>query len=251
MWARDLHLFLVDMSPLPNHRPASLRAAAMKNPLTSRLLAISLFVSMSMVCATGRGEIIASNLGPPEAKNGQSILSLSASTSFVSLAQAFQTTVSTTVSTVSGNFSMNGSNSLLAIYSDSGLGFPGSPVPGGTVASGTYPLDSLNDFAVNVFSVNVPLTSGTYWVVLSGSSGFWGYNNLETGTGSGYLALNASQTVATSGTWALDPAAPYRLQIQVVPEPSTLALVVAPLAFGSWVVARRRAIPDGSGTRAV
>jgi hypothetical protein len=193
-----------------------------------RLLAIVAPVILS--CATGRAEILSSNLSGTT--SGYAVVN----NSIPRRAQAFQTTVSNTVTSVSVNLSMNGLDSILAIYNDDS-NKPGSLVY--TIASGTYPLGFPTDN--NVFSgLDVALMPwAKYWVVLSGSSAYWGYNLDSGGDGPGYLPDN---TLFTSGSWAPDDNEPYRMEIQAVPEPAGLLLASGPLAFAAWAIARRRFI---------
>jgi hypothetical protein len=192
-----------------------------------RLLAIVAPVILS--CATGRAEILSSNLSGTT--SGYAVIN----NSIPRRAQAFQTTVSNTITGVTVNASMIGLDSILAIYNDDSSK-PGSLVY--TIASGTNPLVVPTDN--NVFSgLDVALMPwAKYWVVLSGSSAYWGYNLPDyPGEGPGYLADNA---LFSSGSWAPDDNEPYRLEIQAVPEPAGLVLASGPLAFAAWSIARRR-----------
>jgi hypothetical protein len=186
--------------------------------------------------AAVRAEIISSNLA--QITGGYGVLSAGQQGGTDAFAQAFQTTVSNTVTVVTANVSMTAANSFLAIYDDVDDA-PGSLVA--TIASGTHPLAAPTDN--NVFSgLAVALAPDTkYWLVLGGSTGSWGDNNSGLGTGPGYLATNTFLP-AGSATWHPPKnTAPFRMSIQAVPEPSSLTLAAVAVGCAAWAGVRRRA----------
>jgi hypothetical protein len=202
------------------------------------LFHIIFLASGVLACSRGQGEIISDNLA--ESTSGYQVLNDAAPTGNLKFAQAFNTTANSTITSVSVNLSMTAANSSLDIYDDDG-NKPGSFVD--TVASGVHSLALVTDN--NVFSgLSISLAPSTkYWLVISGSTGFWGYNNANGGLGAGYLPNNTFQTV-NDPTWHTTVnTAPYRLQIQAVPEPSGLVISAGLVLFAAWAITRR---PSGS-----
>jgi hypothetical protein len=147
-------------------------------------------------------------------------------------AQAFQTTLSNTVTSVSIDAEFGATDTFLGIYNDN-AGEPWTFV--GLVVSGTLLPPGVHTFPTMISL----LPSTTYWLILSGTSGGWVYNSGTTGSGAGYLSTNA---LNSSGSWTVVSSQPYRLEIQAVPEPSDLAIAAAPLAIGSLMIFRYRAL---------
>lgn len=205
------------------------------NPSHRFFSVLVLLVSATLVCTTGRAEIISDNLA--ETTSGYQVLNDSAPAGNLSFAQAFNTTANSTITSVTVNLSMTAANSFLEIHDDVS-NKPGSLVA--TVASGIHSLASPTDN--NVFSgLSISLTPSTkYWLVLGGSTGFWGYNNVNAGSGAGFLANNTFQTVDDPTWHTTVTTAPYRLRIEAVPEPAGLAIVSGAVMFFAWTFARQR-----------
>jgi hypothetical protein len=120
-------------------------------------------------------------------------------------------------------------------------------MPGATVASGTAtPTGTatgrsafgLNEFTYT-FSTDMTLSAGKYWLVLHNGPNsaipptdfFWEWSNGNAGD-------SLSQDLATPNQPWLGNFAEFALQVQDVPEPSSLVLSAAVL-LGVWVVRRR------------
>jgi hypothetical protein len=205
------------------------------NPSLRCFSVLVLLVSGTLVCTTGRAEIISDNL--PQARSGFQVLGTDTGEN-AELAQAFTTTANSTITTVTVNLSMSAANSFLRIYDDN-ADKPGSPVA--TIATGVHAL--ADPFTQNnVFSsLAIGLAADTkYWLVMGGSTGGWGFNNPNTGTGAGYLPNNALWKVGNA-TWSSSVTSePYRLKIEAVPEPAGLAIASGALMFFAWTIARQR-----------
>jgi hypothetical protein len=205
------------------------------NPSHRFFSVLVLLVSATLVCTAGRAEIISDNL--PQARSGFQVLGTLTGEN-AELAQAFRTTGNSTITTVTVNLSMTAANSFLRIYDDD-ANKPGSPVA--TIATGVNAL--ADPFTQNnVFSsLGIALAVDTkYWLVMGGSTGGWGFNNPNTGSGDGYLPNNTLWKVGNA-TWSSTVnSEPYRLKIEAVPEPAGLALASGALMFVAWTVARQR-----------
>lgn len=204
----------------------------MKTPLRSRILIHSLVLSLSLVCATGRAGTLASNIDQPLISGTQSL-----NAAVTGLAQAFKTTITnTTVTSVTVNAGLGSTATTLGIYSTTGSGTSRRPdVQVATVVTGTV----LEPDTYTFSSLSIDLAPDTeYWLVLAGTAGSWGYNSSSFGSGPGYLSDNTDLAL---GTWHPPVSTgPYRLDIQAVPEPAGLALVVVPVGAGAWFITRRR-----------
>lgn len=205
----------------------------MKTPLSSRFHVVSLFATISLACATGHAATLSSNIDQPLISGTQSL-----NVAITGLAQAFKTTVTnTTVTSVTVNAGFGSTDTTLDIYTTTGSGTSRRPdAKVATVVTGTV----LDTDTYTFSSLSIDLAPDTeYWLVLAGTTGAWGYNSSSFGSGPGYLSDNTDLAL---GTWHPPvTTGPYRLDIQAVPEPAGIALVVAPLGVGAWFITRRRA----------
>jgi hypothetical protein len=124
----------------------------------------------------------------------------------------------------------SGSSAQVDIYSDTGANKPGAAIAT-LVAPGSYP-PSLTPTTYT--SPGVPLAANSsFWVVLKAPTGglTWSYTENPSGTGPGF-APDWSQSLDAGSTWSTSLFPPYQMQVnvEVVPEPCSWAILVLGLA---------------------